>query len=159
MGGLCGHAAAGLSGARFQLKTDYPKTLPDYPRPWEAIDVRTQPRAYVAALKRYVYAGMAEVDFVPRKNRVHQWYHMPWHHLGRLARERVHGLTRQRDVKHFELAPTQNQPQQKWELTLYRLCLPELPQHGQLAQSPSLYPAEGGGPAHAHALVQKPEAR
>ena len=109
------HLPANYQGEVFQLKSDYPKTLPEYPRPWEAIDLRTQPRAYVEALRRYVYAGMAEVDFVPRKNKVHEWYHMPWHHLGRRAREGVHGLSRQRDVKPFELSSTQSQPQQKWD--------------------------------------------
>ncbi len=113
------HLPANYQGEVFQLKSDYPKTLPEYPRPWEAIDLRTQPRAYVEALRRYVYAGMAEVDFVPRKNKVHEWYHMPWHHLGRRAREGVHGLSRQRDVKPFELSSTQSQPQQKWELTFF----------------------------------------
>ena len=106
-------------GETFKLRTDYPKTKPDSPRPWERIDVRKHPRAYVEALKTYVFAGMAEVSFVPRKNKVRDWYHMPWHHLGRRAREGIHGLSRQRDVKPFELAPTQNQPQQKWELTFF----------------------------------------
>ena len=106
-------------GETFKLRTDYPETEPDSPRPWERIDVRENPRAYVNALKAYVFAGMAEVDFVPRKNRVRDWYHMPWHHLGRRAREGIHGLSRQRDVKPFELAPTQTQPQQKWELTFF----------------------------------------
>ena len=106
-------------GERFQLRTDWPQQKPDSPRPWEAIDVRHHPRAYVQALKDYVYAGMAEVDFVPRKNHVHAWYHMPWHHLGRRAREAVHGLSRQRDVKPFELGPTQSEPQQKWELVFF----------------------------------------
>lgn len=111
------------TGPVFQRNTDYPSAQPPKDAPWESIDVRKQPREYVEVLWRYLMAGMKEADYIPGQNRVHTWYHMPWHHTGRRAREATHGLSRQADIQPFDLSPTQTDPQQKWELTFFNATM------------------------------------
>ncbi len=71
------------------------------------------------AIWNYLMAGMRQANYIPSRNRVHRWYHMPWHHMGRRAREATHGLSRQADLQPYDLGPQQSEPQQKWELTFF----------------------------------------
>lgn len=48
---------AGYSGPLFELSYDFPATASPEPRPWEAIDFRTQPAAYMNTLLAYVLEG------------------------------------------------------------------------------------------------------
>lgn len=106
-------------GDVFQLRQDYPVTMPTTDKPWEAINFKTEPERYLQFIKSYLYQGMAQADWRPGKNQEIAWYHMPWVTQGRRAREGVRGLNRNADVKPFELSPEQSQPQQKWELSFY----------------------------------------
>lgn len=106
-------------GPVFHLRQDYPTQFPDIPRPWEAINFKKEPVEYLNFIKQYLLAGMAEANYYPAQNKVHDWYHMPWLTTGRRAREAIHGLQRERDVKPFELDPHQTQTQQKWEVAYY----------------------------------------
>lgn len=110
---------ADYQGQTFQLRQDYPVTMPNTPKPWEAINFKTEPKHYLAFIKQTLYQGMAEADWRPGKNQEFAWYHMPWVTQGRRAREGLRGLNRNADVKPFELAPEQTEPQQKWELSFY----------------------------------------
>lgn len=106
-------------GQVFKLNDRYPKNFPTSPKPWENWNFKKDPEAYLAKIKAYLFAGMKDADWRPGQNKVHHWYHMPWVTMGRRAREGVRGLNRNADAKPFELAPTQTQPQQKWELSFY----------------------------------------
>lgn len=106
-------------GQLFQLNDHYPKTFPSTPKPWENWNFKKDPINYLEKIKAYIFAGMQQADWRPGQNRVHHWYHMPWVTMGRRAREGVRGLNRNADAKPFELASTQTEPQQKWELSFY----------------------------------------
>ena len=110
-------------GPIFHPNMDYPQQKPSEPHPWEAINVRTQPRAYAEALWTYLMAGMEQAHHIPSRNKVRRWYHMPWHQIGRRAREATHGLSRQADIQPYDLGPQQSRPQQKWELTFFNATM------------------------------------
>ncbi len=109
----------GYHGSVFHLRQDYPADFPNIPRPWEQIDFKSEPQKYLAFIKQYILQGMAEANYYPAKNNLHDWYHMPMLTTGRRAREAIHGLQRERDVKPFELDPHQSKTQQKWEVAYY----------------------------------------
>lgn len=102
-------APAGWTGPRFELSQDYP-AMPPAPEvlPWKAIDFKTHPVDYMNAVIEYCYDGNLTVDFVSQNNAARKWYHAPWLHWGTNGREFVHGLTRERTSRRFELAATQN---------------------------------------------------
>lgn len=106
-------------GTLFKLRDDYPKSVPNSPKPWENWNFKTHTQAYLQKIKAYLYQGMQKADWRPGQNKVHNWYHMPWVTMGRRAREGIRGLNRNADAKPFSLANTQTQPQQKWELSFY----------------------------------------
>ena len=123
-------------GQTFELRQDYPKSFPTTDRPWERIDFKTHPKAYLSFIKQYLYAGMRQADWRPGKNTVHNWYHMPWVTTGRRAREAIRGLNRNADAKPFELDGHQTQPVQKWELSFYNDYAAY--QIGQIWRNPAL---------------------
>lgn len=106
-------------GETFVLRQDYPNTLPDAARPWERINFKTDPKAYLESIKSYLFLGMEEANWRPGQNKKVNWYHMPWVTQGRRAREGIRGLNRNADIPAFRLAKTQTAPQQKWELSFY----------------------------------------
>jgi hypothetical protein len=106
--------------AKFTLRQDYPQTKPPTENyPWLTIDFKTQPEAYLQAVLKYSFEGNVDVDFVPQNNSIRKWYHAPWLHYGNNGREFVHGLTRERSSRPFELSPTQTQTYRNFAVGLY----------------------------------------
>ena len=64
----------------FRLKADFPTARPSrIPEFLERIDFKTQPRAYIEAVRAYAFEGNLP-DWDPYRNRVREWYHIPWLH-------------------------------------------------------------------------------
>ncbi|MFT3880582.1 MAG: hypothetical protein QM703_13075 [Gemmatales bacterium] len=111
---------AGWTGSKFLLSQAYPPMLPAAETlPWAAIDFKTNPADYLAAVLSYCYEGNLEKDFVVQQNTVRPWYHAPWLHWGQNGREFVRGLTRERVSRPFELAATQNQSARNFAVGFY----------------------------------------
>ena len=112
---------AGWTGPVFRLSQDYPATLPVLgDAPWLKLDFRTQAVDYLNAVLGYALDGNTAVDFQGQDNPVRKWYHAPWLHANpRSGREFIHGLTRERDSRPGELAPTQTQPAENWAVSMY----------------------------------------
>lgn len=111
---------AGWTGPRFELSQDYP-ALPPPPEavPWKAIDFTTDPEGYLNAVRAYCLEGNLAVDFVVQNNAIRKWYHAPWLHWGNNGREFVHGLTRERTSRRFELAATQDRTFRNYAIGFY----------------------------------------
>lgn len=94
-------------GPWFELAQNFPKTPPPpSPLPWTGIDFRVseaEATRYLYALRDYSLEGMVEADFVPAKNSVRPWYHVPLMNFGPNRRELAHGLTRERPLTGPEL--------------------------------------------------------
>ncbi len=117
---------------KFKLSQNYPKTRPTTNPasfPWAKIDFKTDPDAYMLAVRRYVFAGLgiwkADGSTNPAwPNHFNDvgakgWYGVPWLHVGLAPREGIHGLTRERDASKFQLAPTQTIAVQNWGVGFY----------------------------------------
>lgn len=64
----------------FRLKADFPSQLPnDLPKFLAKIDFRTQPLAYIEAVRDYAFEGNLP-NWDPWQNHVREWYHIPWLH-------------------------------------------------------------------------------
>lgn len=111
---------AGWSGPVFKLSQDYPKA-PPYAEtyPWKRFDFATQPEQYIQAVYRYAIEGNVESGWDGFNNAVRKWYHAPWMHYGNNGREFIHGLTRERNSRPQELAPTQSCYWQNWAVGFY----------------------------------------
>jgi hypothetical protein len=100
------------AGHVFHLRQDYPIKPPADARPWTAYDPRTQPERYITAALAYFFEGNIRSDpelcFDPALNMIRAWYHAPWLDVGTTGREFVHGLTRERVSRPYELAPQQS---------------------------------------------------
>jgi len=108
------------SGSKFVLSQDYPLQNPGAEdAPWMKIDFRTSPREYLMAVLNYSYEGSLENDFVVQKNPVRKWFHAPWLHWGSNGREFVHGLTRERSSRAFELSPQQSQQYRNYAIGFF----------------------------------------
>lgn len=104
----------------FSLSQNYPSIQPEKPAlPWESIDFRKEPEKYLWAILNYGYEGNLEVDFEVQKNTKRNWFHAPWLHYGPNGREIVHGLTRERSSRPFELASTQTQQFRNYAVGFY----------------------------------------
>ncbi len=100
----------------FRLKTDFPSALPSHiPEFMEKIDFKTQPLAYLEAVRDYAFEGNLP-DWDPFKNHVREWYHIPWLHpttTGPNAyppnggTEGFHGLIKEAPLSAFQLGPGQ----------------------------------------------------
>ena len=100
----------------FRLKTDFPSALPSQiPEFMEKIDFRTQPLAYLEAVRDYAFEGNLP-DWDPFKNHVREWYHIPWLHpttTGPNAyppnggTEGFHGLIKEAPLSAYQLGPGQ----------------------------------------------------
>lgn len=109
----------GYQGRLFQLSQNYPNVIQEEEYPWEKIDFKLQPSAYLYAIRSYLYEGMVEADWRAEDNRIRKWYHVPWMHTGRHARECIRGMTRERDVDAFEIALCHSHCMQSWAIGLY----------------------------------------
>lgn len=98
----------GWTGPVFKLSQDYPNKAPSPEQyPWSTINFKTDPERYIKAVLGYVYEGNIEVDWQLQKNPIRTWYHAPWMHWGSKGREFIHGLTRERTSKPYELSKKQ----------------------------------------------------
>lgn len=101
----------GWAGHVFHLSQAYPSRPAVDARPWLAFDPTRQPSQYLAAVLRYFYEGNirsdVELSFDPALNPVRRWYNAPWQDPGLNGREFVHGLTRERVSRPYELDPHQ----------------------------------------------------
>lgn len=91
------------SGAEreFVARYEFPQTAPPAQNlPWQGIDFKTQPEAYLRALLAYGLKDNAEVDFRLEDNNKSVWCHAPWFHN---SRERLHGMTNERGSRVREL--------------------------------------------------------
>lgn len=116
---------ANWHGPVFRLSQQYPasdpsKATPAPTYPWQQIDFRTQPEAYITAVYNYVLEGNREVDWNVQDNAVRRWYHAPWMHYSDKGREFVRGMTRERTTPapaqpgKGELGPQQTTCFQNW---------------------------------------------
>src|SRR6185436_15923449 len=101
---------SGFAGPWFQLSQNYPATVKAGDAPCLKIDFRKgmkEANEYLYVLRDYSFEGMIEAGFVPQKNNVRQWYHMPMMNYGNGRREPIHGLTQERPVTGPELGVKQ----------------------------------------------------
>jgi len=110
---------AGYSGPVFEPSYDYPTTLPSEQRPWEAIDFKTDPQAYMEAILAYVLEGQDTSRWTVGSNPVRHWYHMPWMGPGGKGREFISGLTSERRSRGGELGTGQVKCRQNWAVGFY----------------------------------------
>jgi hypothetical protein len=114
-------------GPVFRLSQDYPEAPPPTePYPWKSIDFRTNPEAYLLAVRRYLYEGnlnpaAPNAPWNIQNNSVRKWYHAPWLDGGRNGREFIHGLTRELASVPGQLwrNPPQNATIQNWAVGFY----------------------------------------
>ena len=95
-----------LTGPWFVLAQDFSKTGPANDAPWLAIDFKdgvAGANKYLYALRDYSFQGMIEADFVPAKNNVRPWVHMPMMNFDRGRRDPIRGVTAERTVVGPEL--------------------------------------------------------
>lgn len=92
-----------LAGGNFQLKLDYPAQGQTTDRFETRTDFRQDWQGYLKEVLQYAWEGQIEVDFVAQKNQKRAWFHAPWLHVGNFGREKVHGLTKERVSRPFEL--------------------------------------------------------
>ncbi len=100
----------------FRLKTDFPKKLPaELPAFLKKIDFQKNPLEYILAIRDYAFEGNLP-DWDPFKNKVREWYHIPWLHpttTGPNAyppnggTEGFHGLIKEAPVTPEQLGPYQ----------------------------------------------------
>ena len=108
-------APADYHGRIFRLSQEYPKTKPNLDERAEkilAIDFKSDWKAYMLAVRDYVYEGNIEQsgfadDFYLEDNKIRRWYHVPWQHWGDSGREGIHGLTKEGPVMPYSLGPDQ----------------------------------------------------
>lgn len=101
------------SGHRFKLSQAYPVTVPKDVQPWKAFDPTSQHDQYIRAVLGYFFEGNIhsddEASFDPALNSVRGWYGAPWQDFGVNGREPIHGLTRERSSRPYELDSHQAQ--------------------------------------------------
>lgn len=114
------------TGAKFVLSQSYPTTPPKGPLPEFFKKLPTKQdnnfetwRAYMDAVKNYCLEGNVDVNWDVQKNKVRQWYHMPWQHYGPLGREGIHGLTKEAQIQAQQLASTQTATGQTYAVGIY----------------------------------------
>jgi hypothetical protein len=111
----------GWTGPVFRLSQSYPTTMPALgDAPWLKFAFRSQAVDYLKAVLSYTLEGNTAVDFQGQNNPVRRWYHAPWLHANlRSGREFIHGLTRERDSRPGDLAPTQTHSVANWAVSMY----------------------------------------
>jgi hypothetical protein len=96
-----------FAGPWFTLAQNFPASAPTNDAPWLAIDFKNGTKGandYLYALRDYSFEGMIEADFVPAKNTVRPWFHMPMMNFDpKRRREAAHGVTAERTVVGPEL--------------------------------------------------------
>lgn len=117
---------ASYTGEKFVLSQSYPATAPKGPLPEFFKKLPAKPdnnfetwRGYMEEVKNYCLEGNVDNNWDVQKNKVRQWYHMPWQHYGPLGREGIHGLTKEAQIKAKQLAPTQVATGQTYAVGIY----------------------------------------
>ena len=115
------------SGAPFQLSQDYPTVAPgasSVPAFFQHLpksfsnDFETW-RPYMEEVKKYCLEGNTEIGWKVQKNKIRQWYHMPWQHYGPNGREGISGLTKEAPIQPGQLASTQTDSGQTYAVGIY----------------------------------------
>lgn len=113
-----GFLPPGYAGRVFQLSQDYPAVAPDpatLPKffghdsggNWVEDTLRDGWKSYMRDLRAYCFEGNVEADWRVEENPIRRWYHMPWQHFGPIGREGIRGMTKEAEVKKYQLAPGQ----------------------------------------------------
>ena len=63
----------------FKLKADFPKVKPGKMPDFLDINFKEEPLAYINAVRDYAFEGNLP-DWDPFKNKIRNWYHIPWLH-------------------------------------------------------------------------------
>lgn len=92
----------GKSGP-FKLSLNYPKPGVALDRFISTKDFRTDWQEYLKDALAYAWKGQLAADFVVQNNKDRAWFHAPWLHVGHSGRERLRGLTRERNSRPSEL--------------------------------------------------------
>ena len=102
---------ASWSGHVFHLSQNYPVTISPEAQPWARFDPKTELDRYLDAALSYLFEGNIRPDpessFDPTLNTTRAWYNTPWQDVGISGREFIHGLTRERVSKPYELGSQQ----------------------------------------------------
>ncbi len=115
------------TGRVFMLSQNYPIREPQPDAGVKkilAIDFKQDWRAYLMAVRDYVFEGNIEAagyedDFDFEDNKVRKWFHVPWQHWGPTGREGYHGLTQEGPVSVQMLAPQQTQATHAYAVGFY----------------------------------------
>lgn len=110
-------ALAGLPAGEkeFVANFSFPKTLPAVETPWRGIDFRVQPERYLRTLLAYGLKDNVSIDWRIEKGS-QSWCHAPWFQD---IRERIHGMTRERGSRLFELSEHQRSRAENWAIGFY----------------------------------------
>jgi hypothetical protein len=113
-----GFLPKGYRGKVFKLSQNYPKDLPgqeqipeffkrDFEGDWFKSYFQGGWKSYMIELRRYCFEANIEVDWRVENNKTRRWFHIPWQHYGPKGREGIHGMTKEAEVKKYQLARTQ----------------------------------------------------
>jgi hypothetical protein len=110
----------GWTGPVFKLSQNYPATPPPAGTyPWKSIDPAKEPEKYIKTVLTYALEGNVATDWRGYDNPTRKWFHAPWMHYGNSGREFIRGMTRERNSRPKELAPTQPCYWQNWAVGFY----------------------------------------
>jgi hypothetical protein len=97
----------------FRLKADFPTERPKALPEFLSIDFKKEPRKYIEAARDYAFEGNLP-HWDPYKNKVREWYHIPWLHPSAAGpgayppnggTEGFHGLIKEAPVGASQLGP------------------------------------------------------
>lgn len=110
------------TGPKFKLSQDYPTAVPATTSyPWQSIDFKTAWKPYLKAVLDYSLEGNTALDWYDvGANPVRPWFHAPALHVDECkGREFIHGLTRERVSRPYELHEKQGSFAENWAVGLY----------------------------------------
>ncbi len=114
---------AGWQGTVFRLSQSYPAAASADAQPWMAISPVADPDNYIRAVLAYFFEGNlrndAEASFDPALNSARKWYNAPWQDFGTNGREPIHGMTRERVSRPFELDSHQSHAWNNYAVGFY----------------------------------------
>jgi hypothetical protein len=102
-------------------RTDYPATLPNDPRPWEAVDFRVDWKGYMTAILGTIRASGLGIDANShlKMGPGPRWWIARWMDYGPFGRERLNGLTKERSPSPKQLSPNSPGGRQVWAVGWY----------------------------------------
>ena len=114
---------AGWQGNVFRLSQSYPTAASADAQPWTAVTPVADPDKYIRAVLAYFFEGNirddAEASFNPALNTTRKWYNAPWQDYGTNGREPIHGMTRERVSRPFELDSHQSHTWNNYAIGFY----------------------------------------